>query len=269
MSLPDIDVDFEHERREEVIQYIYEKYGRHRAALAATVISYRPRSALRDVGKALGLTDIQVDALAKSLQWWDGPEIDDSRILECGLDPKSPVIKRLLYLVKEIMGFPRHLSQHVGGFVIAQDDLETLVPIENATMPDRTVIQWDKDDLEELGLLKVDVLGLGMLSAIRRSFDLLEDFHGKRYSIATIPSEDPAVYEMISRGDTMGVFQIESRAQMAMLPRLRPRCYYDLVIEVVPLSDQARSRGTWFILICAAAMGKSPLAIRARMWKKS
>ena len=229
---PDIDVDFEHERREEVIQYIYEKYGRHRAALAATVITYRPRSALRDVGKALGLTDIQVDSLAKSLQWWDGPEIDESRIIECGLDPHSPLIRRLLYLVKEIMGFPRHLSQHVGGFVIAQDNLETLVPIENAAMPDRTVIQWDKDDLEELGLLKVDVLGLGMLSAIRRSFELLESFHGSHYSIASIPSEDSSVYDMISRGDTMGVFQIESRAQMAMLPRLRPRCYYDLVIEV-------------------------------------
>jgi error-prone DNA polymerase len=229
---PDIDVDFEHERREEVIQYIYKKYSRERAALAATVISYRARSAIRDVGKALGLEALQVNALAKSLQWWDGRQIDSERVREAGLDPASPVIRRLLALVSALIGFPRHLSQHVGGFVISQGALSQLVPIENATMPDRTVIQWDKDDLEELGLLKVDVLGLGMLSAIRRSFDLIQAFYGRELSMSTLPAEDPAVYEMISRADTVGVFQIESRAQMAMLPRLKPGCYYDLVIEV-------------------------------------
>ena len=229
---PDIDVDFEHERREEVIQYIYQKYSRERAALAATVITYRPRSALRDVGKALGLSGLQVDRLAKSMQWWDGNEVDDSRVLEAGLDPGSPVIKRLLYLVRQILGFPRHLSQHVGGFVISNGPLSELVPVENATMEDRTVIQWEKNDLEDLGLLKVDVLGLGMLTAIRRSFDLIREYDGREYTLATVPAEDPVVYDMICDGDTMGVFQIESRAQMAMLPRLKPRCYYDLVIEV-------------------------------------
>jgi error-prone DNA polymerase len=229
---PDIDVDFEHERREEVIQYIYAKYGRERAALAATMITYRPRSALRDVGKALGLSDLQVGGLARSMQWWDGQRVDDSRVLEAGLDPESPIIKRLLYLVREILGFPRHLSQHVGGFVISNGLLSELVPVENAAMPDRTVIQWEKTDLEDLGLLKVDVLGLGMLTAIRRSFDLLREFDGRELTLATVPAEDPLVYDMICDGDTMGVFQIESRAQMAMLPRLRPRCYYDLVIEV-------------------------------------
>jgi len=229
---PDIDVDFEHERREEVIQYIYGKYGRERAALAATVITYRPRSALRDVGKVLGLSELQVGRLSRSMQWWDGHKVDDSRILEAGLSPDSPVIKRLLYLVSELIGFPRHLSQHVGGFVISDAPLHELVPVENATMPDRTVIQWEKNDLEDLGLLKVDVLGLGMLTAIRRSFDLIRQFDGCDYTLATVPAEDPRVYDMICDGDTMGVFQIESRAQMTMLPRLRPRCYYDLVIEV-------------------------------------
>jgi error-prone DNA polymerase len=229
---PDIDVDFEHERREEVIQYIYGKYGRQRAALAATVITYRPRSALRDVGKALGLSGLQVDRLARSMQWWDGSEVDDSRVLEAGLDPQSVIIKRLLYLVRELLGFPRHLSQHVGGFVISNGPLSELVPVENAAMDDRTVIQWEKNDLEDLGLLKVDVLGLGMLTAIRRSFDLIRNYDGRDYSLATVPSEDPLVYDMICDADTMGVFQIESRAQMAMLPRLKPRCYYDLVIEV-------------------------------------
>ncbi|HEX5787577.1 MAG TPA: error-prone DNA polymerase, partial [Woeseiaceae bacterium] len=229
---PDIDVDFEHERREEVIQYIYAKYGRERAALAATVITYQPRSALRDVGKALGLSELQVSRLSRSMQWWDGTTVDDSRILEAGLEPGSPVVKRLLYLVGELIGFPRHLSQHVGGFVISNGPLSELVPVENAAMPDRTVIQWEKNDLEDLGLLKVDVLGLGMLTAIRRSFELIRRFDGREYTLASVPAEDPAVYDMICAGDTMGVFQIESRAQMAMLPRLKPRCYYDLVIEV-------------------------------------
>jgi error-prone DNA polymerase len=229
---PDIDVDFEHERREEVIQYIYAKYGRERAALSATVISYRPRSALRDMAKAMGLDPLQVAALARSMQWWDGSRIDETRVREAGLDPDSPVLSKVLTLARTVLGFPRHLSQHVGGFVIARDLLEELVPVENAAMPGRTVIQWDKDDLDALGLLKVDVLGLGMLTAIRRAFDLVHGCRGQRWTLATVPAEDPAVYDMIGHGDTVGVFQIESRAQMAMLPRLRPRSYYDLVIEV-------------------------------------
>ncbi|MGO9932889.1 MAG: error-prone DNA polymerase [Steroidobacteraceae bacterium] len=236
---PDIDVDFEHERREEVIQYIYGKYGRERAALAATVICYRPRSALRDVGKAMGLDLKQVDRLARGMQWWDGQRIDPERIRASGFDPEDPVIARLMALAAEILGFPRHLSQHVGGFVIARGRLDELVPIENAAMPDRTVIEWDKDDLDALGLLKVDVLGLGMLSAIRRAFHLVNEFGGPsaaaaggELDLASVPSEDEAVYDMICRADTTGVFQIESRAQMSMLPRLRPRNFYDLVIEV-------------------------------------
>jgi len=234
---PDIDVDFEHERREEVIQYIYGKYGRERAALAATVICYRPRSALRDVGKALGLDLAQVDRLARGMQWWDGQRIDPERIRASGFDPQDPLIARLIALTAEILGFPRHLSQHVGGFVIARGRLDELVPIENAAMPDRTVIEWDKDDLDALGLLKVDVLGLGMLSAIRRAFHLVNDFGGSAamtgtLDLASVPGEDKAVYEMICRADTTGVFQIESRAQMSMLPRLRPQNYYDLVVEV-------------------------------------
>jgi error-prone DNA polymerase len=229
---PDIDVDFEHERREEVIQYIYDKYGRDRAALAATVIRYRPRSAVRDVGKALGLSLPQVDRLAKNLQWWDGTTIDPARLAEVGFAPDNPVIRHLVELANELLGFPRHLSQHVGGFVIARGRLSRLVPIENAAMEKRTVIQWDKDDLDALGLLKVDCLALGMLTAIHRAFDLVEAFRGRRLSLATLPAEDPAVYRMIQRADTVGVFQIESRAQMAMLPRIRPACFYDLVIEV-------------------------------------
>ena len=235
---PDIDVDFEHERREEVIQYIYRKYGRERAALAATVICYRPRSALRDVGKALGFERGRIDRLARAIQWWDGQRIDPERIRAAGSDPGDPRVSRLLTLATEILSFPRHLSQHVGGFVIARGRLDEIVPIENAAMPERTVIQWDKDDLDALGLLKVDVLGLGMLSAIRRAFQLINAFGGLsngvpgELTLANVPSEDPCVYEMISRADTTGVFQIESRAQMAMLPRLRPQNFYDLVIEV-------------------------------------
>jgi error-prone DNA polymerase len=239
---PDIDVDFEHERREEVIQYIYGKYGRERAALAATVICYRPRSALRDVGKALGFDLAEVDRLASGMQWWDGQRIDPERIRASGFDPGDVRVRRLMALTTEILGFPRHLSQHVGGFVIARGRLDELVPIENAAMPERTVIEWDKDDLDALGLLKVDVLALGMLSAIRRAFGLINDFGGTRgvrtpcvageLTMATVPSEDAAVYDMICRADTVGVFQIESRAQMSMLPRLKPRNFYDLVIEV-------------------------------------
>lgn len=229
---PDIDVDFEHERREEVIQYIYQKYGRERAALAATVITYRPKSALRDVGKALGLSLEQVDRLAGNISWWDGKQVLPERIREAGFDPDNTIIKRMMDLVNLIIGFPRHLSQHVGGFVIANDKLSRLVPIENAAMPERTVIQWDKDDIEALGLLKVDCLGLGMLSAIRRCFDMIKDYRDVQLTMADLPAEDPAVYHMIQQADTVGVFQIESRAQMSMLPRLKPANFYDLVIEV-------------------------------------
>jgi error-prone DNA polymerase len=231
---PDIDVDFEHQRREEVIQYIYRKYGRDRAALTATVICYRPRSALRDVGKALGLDLTQVDRLAKAVGWWDGHQALPQRIGDAGLDETSPVIRHLSALVTSLLGFPRHLSQHTGGFVISRGPLSHLVPTENAAMPERTVIEWDKDDLDALGLLKVDVLALGMLTAIRRALGLLSVRYGRPLSLADIdPSmSDDAVYDMIGHGDTVGVFQIESRAQMAMLPRLKPRCYYDLVIEV-------------------------------------
>jgi error-prone DNA polymerase len=229
---PDIDVDFEHQRREDVIQYLYQKYTRERAALTATVICYRPRSALRDVGKALGLDLSQVDRLAKSMAWWDGSRALSKRVQEAGFDAENPVMQRLFSLVSELLGFPRHLSQHTGGFVISRGPLSQLVPVENATMPERTVIEWDKDDLDALGLLKVDVLALGMLSAIRRALDLLSIRYGRRFALTDVPAEDPGVYEMIGHGDTVGVFQIESRAQMAMLPRMKPGNYYDLVIEV-------------------------------------
>ena len=229
---PDIDVDFEHERREEVIQYIYRKYGRERAALAATVISYRPRSAIRDVGKVLGFSPGQVDQLARNMSWWDEPERFSQRLIELGFDVDSLNVRQLRYLVQSLIGFPRHLSQHVGGFVISENTLASLVPVENASMADRTVIQWDKDDLETLGLLKVDCLALGMLTAIHRCLDLVNEFHGSDMGLADVPSEDPETYGMIQKADTIGVFQIESRAQMAMLPRLKPACFYDLVIEV-------------------------------------
>ena len=228
---PDIDIDFEHERREEVIQYIYRKYGRERTALTATVISYRPRSALRDMAKALGLDAVQAERLSTAMQWWD-TKVDADRIREAGFEPDNPRLLQLLYLVSQLLGFPRHLSQHVGGFVISQGLLEELVPIENAAMEDRTVIEWDKDDLDDLGLLKVDVLGLGMLSALRRGLEYVSAFRRKPFTLADVPKEDARVYEMISRADTIGVFQVESRAQMSMLPRLRPQMFYDLVIEV-------------------------------------
>ncbi|HET7765574.1 MAG TPA: error-prone DNA polymerase [Burkholderiales bacterium] len=230
---PDIDVDFEHQRREEVIQYIYEKYGRDRAALAATLITYRPKSALRDVGKALDLDPRQVDAIAKSIAWWDDRRDLALRLREAGFDPGSPVMRRLMALSHALLGFPRHLSQHVGGFVISRGALAQLVPIEKAAMPARSVIQWDKDDLESLGLLKVDVLALGMLSAIRRALALVNARRGGTITMDTLLlEEDPAVYEMIRHADTIGVFQIESRAQMSMLPRLGPKNFYDLVIEI-------------------------------------
>ncbi|AMK78309.1 MULTISPECIES: error-prone DNA polymerase [Methylomonas] len=229
---PDIDVDFEHERREQVIQYIYRKYGRHRAALAATVITYRTRSAVRDVGKALGLNLAQVERLADSVDRWDGYQLMPESLKECGFNPDSPTVQRLAVLVQQIKGFPRHLSQHVGGFVIARDELSRLVPVENAAMADRTVIQWEKDDLEAMGLLKVDVLALGMLSAIRKALEYLGQYTGRTWTLANIPAEDPAVYAMLQQADSIGVFQVESRAQMTMLPRLKPANYYDLVIEI-------------------------------------
>ena len=229
---PDIDVDFEHQRREEVIQYVYEKYGRERAGMTAEVITYRPRSAARDVGKALGLSLDQVDRLAKTIEHFrEEPELD-RRLRETGLDPESLVGRQLRELVGQLVGFPRHLSQHTGGMVMTRGKLCELVPIENAAMPDRTVIQWNKDDLDALGMLKVDCLALGMLSAIHRCFDLIARHGSPQLTLADIPQEDPDVYAMIRRADTMGVFQIESRAQMSMLPRLKPRCFYDLVIEV-------------------------------------
>jgi error-prone DNA polymerase len=229
---PDIDVDFEHERREEVIQYLYAKYGRERAALTATVVSYRPRSAIRDVGKALGFDEATLDALAKGHHWWDGRHVDPARLLEAGLDPDSLAVRQLMTLTAQLMGFPRHLSQHTGGFVLTQMPLSRMVPIENARMADRTVIEWDKDDLDAMGLLKVDVLALGMLTAIRKSLDFIGQRKGFAFQLQDVPAEDPATYDMICAADTVGVFQIESRAQMSMLPRLRPRCFYDLVIEV-------------------------------------
>jgi error-prone DNA polymerase len=230
---PDIDVDFEHQQREKVIQYIYEKYGRERAAIAATVICYRPKSALRDVGKALGLDLRQVDRIAKSVAWWDDRGELAQRLRETGFDPDSPTMQRLIALATALLGFPRHLSQHVGGFVISRGSLGRLVPIENAAMPERSVIQWDKDDLESLGLLKVDVLALGMLSAVRRALALVNTLRSGNHTMdSLLQTEDPAVYAMIQRADTIGVFQIESRAQMSMLPRLKPKEFYDLVIEV-------------------------------------
>jgi error-prone DNA polymerase len=229
---PDIDIDFEHQRREEVIQYIYETYGRARAAMTAEVISYRLRSSVRDLAKALGLSLDRVDSLAAVLDVGDGPEHLSMRLAEAGIDPAGETGTRLVSLVSQLVGFPRHLGQHVGGMVMTRGDLCDLVPIQPAAMDGRTIIQWDKNDLDELGILKVDCLALGMLSCIRRAFDLVESAGGPRLTLATVPAEDPAVYEMVSRADTVGVFQIESRAQMSMLPRLRPACFYDLVIEV-------------------------------------
>jgi DNA-directed DNA polymerase III PolC len=230
---PDIDVDFEHERREEVIQHIYERYGRHRAGLCATVIHYRGKRAVREVGRAMGLSEDVLSALSSQI-WgsWSktGPEV--ARMREIGLDPESPRLKQTIQLIEEIIGFPRHLSQHVGGFVITEGRLDELVPIENASMEDRTVICWDKDDIDALGILKVDVLALGMLSCIRKAFGLLRLHHQADYSLATLPPEDPAVYDMLCKSDSLGVFQVESRAQMNFLPRMRPRCFYDLVIQV-------------------------------------
>jgi error-prone DNA polymerase len=230
---PDIDVDFEHERREEVIQHIYNRYGRHRAGLCATVVHYRGKRAIREVGRAMGLSEDTIGALSSQLWgFFSTKGIEAERMREIGLDPADPRLKQTLELVYEVDGFPRHLSQHVGGFIITEGRLDELVPIENATMEDRTVICWDKDDIDSLGILKVDVLSLGMLTCIRKSFDLLAQHHQQDFDLATLPPEDPAVYDMLCRADSIGVFQVESRAQMNFLPRMRPRNFYDLVIEV-------------------------------------
>ncbi|MGQ5522563.1 error-prone DNA polymerase [Chitinimonas sp. PSY-7] len=229
---PDIDVDFEHERREIVIQYLYRKYGRERAALAASVVTYRTKSAVRDIGRALGFDEEQLNCLSNALAWWDRPTDLPARLAEAGFDPQSHQVRSLIKLVPQLRRFPRHLSQHVGGFVLSRGPLARQVPIENASMPDRTVIQWDKDDLESLGLLKVDVLALGMLTALRRSLGLVTAIRKRPMTLADIPRDDDATYDMICRADTVGVFQIESRAQMAMLPRLKPKEFYDLVIQI-------------------------------------
>jgi len=229
---PDIDVDFEHERREEVLQYVYNKYGRERAALAATVIRYRGKSAVRDVAKAFGLPPDQIALLAGCYGWGNAGTEMEQRLIETGFDPANPLLQRILAVTAQLENHPRHLSQHVGGFVISQAPLSTVVPVENAAMAERTIIQWDKDDLETMKLLKVDCLALGMLTCIRKAIDLVEKHRGHKLDIAAIPAGDKPTYAMIQRADTVGVFQIESRAQMTMLPRLKPECFYDLVIEV-------------------------------------
>ena len=229
---PDIDVDFEHQRREEVIQHIYNKYGRHRAGICATVIHFRTRSAIREVGKAMGLSEDAITALSGQIWGWSSSGPETAKVSAAGLSLDDFRVRQTMDLIRQIIGFPRHLSQHVGGFVITKGRLDELVPVENAAMEDRTVIEWDKDDIDVLGMLKIDVLGLGMLSVIRRAFGLITDWKGTRYSLATLPQEDKAVYDQLCRGDTVGLFQVESRAQMAFLPRMRPKCFYDLVIEV-------------------------------------
>ena len=230
---PDIDVDFEHERREEVIQHIYARYGRHRAGLCATVIHYRGKRAVREVGRAMGLSEDTVSALSSQIWGWGSLKgTEAERMREIGLDPGDRRLQQTMALIAEIQGFPRHLSQHVGGFIVTEGRLDELCPVENATMEDRTVIPWDKDDIDALGILKVDVLALGMLTVIRKAFDLISGHHGTGYSLATLPPEDPAVYDMLCKADSLGVFQVESRAQMNFLPRMRPRDFYDLVIEV-------------------------------------
>jgi error-prone DNA polymerase len=229
---PDIDVDFEHSRREEVMQYVYRRYGRHRAAIIATVIHYRPRSAIRDVGKALGLTEDVTAALADTVWGSWGSGLSEMQVKQAGLDPHNAMIELAVELATELIEFPRHLSQHVGGYVLTQDRLDTYVPIGNAAMDDRTFIEWDKDDVDALKMMKVDVLALGMLTCIRKCFDLIEAHKGQRWELATIPQDDAPVYDMLCRGESLGVFQVESRAQMNMLPRLKPRNFYDLVIEV-------------------------------------
>ena len=230
---PDIDIDFEHERREEVIQYIYNRYGRHRAGLCSTVIHYRGKRAIREVGTAMGLSKDTVSALSSQLWgFFSTKKLEEQRIREIGLNPSDRHLNLTLKIIDEIIGFPRHLSQHVGGFVITEGRLDELVPIENASMEDRTVISWDKDDIDALGILKVDILSLGMLTCVRKSFDMIQQYFGDDYTLANLPAEDSKVYDMLCRADSIGVFQVESRAQMNFLPRMKPRCFYDLVIQV-------------------------------------
>ena len=230
---PDIDIDFEHQRREEVIQYVYKKYGRHRAAITAVVITYRPRSAIRDVGRALGIDLERIDGVAKSQHWFDGRTHQRRAAARERLRPRSADHEAVVELTQQLIGFPRHLSQHPGGFLIAREQIAQLVPVENAAMEDRSVVQWDKDDLDALGLLKVDLLALGMLSAIRRALEFIARKLGRdAFRMQDVPAEDEATYDMLCKADTVGVFQVESRAQMSMLPRLKPRKFYDLVVEV-------------------------------------
>ena len=229
---PDIDIDFEHERREEIIQYIYDKFGRHRTGLCATIVHYRKKRALREIGKVMGISVNTITILLSQLSGWEKPDSIHNKLKKIGVNPSNRRLLQTLNLVNEIIGFPRHLSQHVGGFVITEDRLDELIPIENATMPNRTVISWDKDDIDNLGILKVDILGLGMLSCLKKAFSLIYNYHKKNYSLATIPANDPNVYDMLCKADTIGVFQVESRAQMNFLPRMLPRCFYDLVIQI-------------------------------------
>jgi error-prone DNA polymerase len=249
---PDIDIDFEHERREEVLQYVFKRYGRERAALTAVAISYRGRSAIRDVARALGLPMDQVNELGAAMDHWGGNIPLPETLRERGFDPDTPLMRRLLALTAELIDFPRHLSQHPGGFVISEHPLSTLVPVENAAMADRTVIQWDKDDLDATGLMKVDCLALGMLTAIRKCLAMLKQHGLHEGRMDAIPPKDAKTFDMICAADTIGVFQIESRAQMAMLPRMQPRTFYDLVIEVA-IVRPARSRATWCIPIWSGA----------------
>jgi error-prone DNA polymerase len=244
------------------MQYIYARYGRDRAGIAATVIHYRPRSTIREVGKALGMSE-DVTARLSSTIWgsWGG-DVPDARVTQAGFDPANPVIARMKNLVDQLLCFPRHLSQHVGGFVLTHGRLDEMVPIHNAAMPDRTFIEWDKDDIDELGLMKVDVLALGMLTCIRKSFDLLRQHRLGDYRLSNVPLEDPATYRMLQRGDSIGTFQVESRAQMAMLPRMRPGKLYDLVIQVA-IVRPGPIQGAWFTPICAAAMARRRWSIPA------
>ena len=265
---PDIDVDFEHERREEVIQYIYKRYGRERAGLAAAVITYRTRSAIRETAKVFGLSDDVVTALIGTAWGHDSTPLGEDRVRSVGLDPSDPTLMLALQMAEELTGFPRHLSQHSGGFVITSDRLDEISPVMNAAMDDRTTIEWDKDDLDALGLLKVDVLALGMLTALAKGFGLLSRHYGQNLTLATIPKEEPEVYEMIGRADTIGVFQIESRAQMSMLPRLKPKEFYDLVIEVAivrpgPIQGDMGADP----LLCAVGRASRRSSILARNWR--
>ena len=262
---PDIDVDFEHERREEVIQHVYERWGRHRAALTATVIHFRARLALREAGKALGLSEEVTSVLAAHAR---GEVPDDETVRALGLDPGAPRLRHALAVARTLVGFPRHLSQHPGGFVIGQGRLDEVVPIGPAAMPGRTVIEWDKDDLEALGILKVDVLGLGMLSCLRKGFELLAAHYGRRLDLADVPAKDKAVYDMLGRADSLGVFQVESRAQMSFLPRMKPRSFYDLVIEVA-IVRPGPIQGGWSTPTCAGATSRRRSAIRCRSSSRS